>query len=157
MDDSPSGSSIPGILQARILEWVAISFFNACMHVKLLQLCPTLCKPMDSSPPGSSVHRILEARILEWVAISFSNGELNLPLRILVNSTYHRSHFTGFRIRSLHQCLPDFFIIDKFKSFSFPPSIMKNRRKRWRRRGRKKRQRKNHSSFPEIILHCILT
>ena len=26
MDCSPTGSSIPGILQARILEWVAISF-----------------------------------------------------------------------------------------------------------------------------------
>ena len=26
IDGSPSGSSIPGILQARILEWVAISF-----------------------------------------------------------------------------------------------------------------------------------
>ena len=28
-DSSPSGSPIPGILQARILEWVAISFSNA--------------------------------------------------------------------------------------------------------------------------------
>ena len=29
IDGSPLGSSIPGILQARILEWVAISFSNA--------------------------------------------------------------------------------------------------------------------------------
>ena len=29
---SPPGSSVPGILQARILEWVAISFSNASMH-----------------------------------------------------------------------------------------------------------------------------
>ena len=29
MDCSPPGSSVPGILQARILEWVAISFSNA--------------------------------------------------------------------------------------------------------------------------------
>ena len=28
-DGSPSGSPVPGILQARILEWVAISFSNA--------------------------------------------------------------------------------------------------------------------------------
>ena len=28
-DGSPPGSSIPGILQARTLEWVAISFSNA--------------------------------------------------------------------------------------------------------------------------------
>ena len=27
-DDSPPGSPIPGILQARTLEWVAISFSN---------------------------------------------------------------------------------------------------------------------------------
>ena len=32
IDGSPPGSSVPGILQARILEWVAISFSNACMH-----------------------------------------------------------------------------------------------------------------------------
>ena len=30
IDDSPSGSPVPGILQARTLEWVAISFSNAC-------------------------------------------------------------------------------------------------------------------------------
>ena len=28
IDGSPSGSSVPGIFQARILEWVAISFSN---------------------------------------------------------------------------------------------------------------------------------
>ena len=28
-DGSPPGSPVPGILQARILEWVAISFSNA--------------------------------------------------------------------------------------------------------------------------------
>ena len=29
VDGSPPGSSVPGILQARTLEWVAISFSNA--------------------------------------------------------------------------------------------------------------------------------
>ena len=29
MDGSPTGSPVPGILQARTLEWVAISFSNA--------------------------------------------------------------------------------------------------------------------------------
>ena len=28
-DSSPPGSAVPGILQARTLEWVAISFSNA--------------------------------------------------------------------------------------------------------------------------------
>ena len=31
-DSSPPGSSVPGILQARTLEGVAISFSYACMH-----------------------------------------------------------------------------------------------------------------------------
>ena len=30
MDGSPPGSPVPGILQARTLEWVAIFFSNAC-------------------------------------------------------------------------------------------------------------------------------
>ena len=29
IDSSPPGSSVPGILQVRTLEWVAISFSNA--------------------------------------------------------------------------------------------------------------------------------
>ena len=29
IDSSPPGSPVPGILQARTLEWVAISFSNA--------------------------------------------------------------------------------------------------------------------------------
>ena len=42
IDSSPPGSSVPGILQAKILEWVAISFSNICMHAKSLQSCQTL-------------------------------------------------------------------------------------------------------------------
>ena len=40
---SPPGSSVPGILQARTLEWAAISFSSACMQAKSLQLYPALC------------------------------------------------------------------------------------------------------------------
>ena len=49
IDGSPSGSSVPRILQAGILEWVAISFPNACMHAKSLQLCPTV-QPYGQQP-----------------------------------------------------------------------------------------------------------
>ena len=72
IDGSSPGSPVLGILQAITVEWVAISFSNACVHAKSLQSCPTLCDPMDSSPPGSSIHGILQARVLEWAAISFS-------------------------------------------------------------------------------------
>ena len=78
MDCRSPGSSVHGILQARILEWVAISFSRkprcAAAAVKSLQLCQTLCDPMDGSPSGSHVPGILQARTLEWVAISFSNA-----------------------------------------------------------------------------------
>ena len=79
IDSSPPGSSVPGILQARILEWVAISFSNACRHAKSLS-CLTLCDLMDSSPLGSSVHIIFQARILEQVAIFFSSQSYNIEL-----------------------------------------------------------------------------
>ena len=43
IDSSPPGSPVPGILQARILEWVAISFSNAWKwKVKVKSLCVRL-------------------------------------------------------------------------------------------------------------------
>ena len=73
IDSSSPGSPIPGILQARTLEWVAISF-SQCMKVKseseVAQSCLAPSNPMDCSPPG---YGIFQARILEWGAIAFSN------------------------------------------------------------------------------------
>ena len=75
MDSRPPGSPVPGILQARTLEWVAIILLQ-CRKVKseseVAQSCPTLSDPMDYSLPGSSVHGIFQARVLEWDAIAFS-------------------------------------------------------------------------------------
>ena len=68
IDGSPPGSPIPGILQARTLERVAISFSYAWKwKVKVkskAQSCPTPSDPMDCSPPGLSIHGIFQARIL---------------------------------------------------------------------------------------------
>ena len=69
---SPPESPIPGILQARTLEWVAISFSNAWKWKVKVKSCPTLRDPMDCSLPGSFVHGIFQARVLEWVPIAFS-------------------------------------------------------------------------------------
>jgi len=44
----------------------------AAATAKLLQSCPTLCKPIDYSRQGSSVPGILPVRILEWVAFPSS-------------------------------------------------------------------------------------
>ena len=70
IDGSPPGSPIPGILQARTLEWVSISLSQS----EVALLCPTLSDPMDCSLPGSSVHGIFQARVLEWGAIAFSRA-----------------------------------------------------------------------------------
>ena len=69
MDCSPPGSSIHGICQARVLEWVAIAFSDtscaaAATAAKSFQSCPTLCDPTDGGPPGSPVPGILQARTL---------------------------------------------------------------------------------------------
>ena len=100
----PKDYTVHGILQARILEWVAFPFssglsqprdWTQVSHIpggfftswatreaqdivryaaKSLQSCPTLCDPIDSIPRGSTVLGILQARTLEWVAISFSSA-----------------------------------------------------------------------------------
>ena len=59
IDGSPPGSPIPGILQARTLEWVAISFFNSWKwkvksESEVAQSCLTLSDPMDSSIHGKN-------------------------------------------------------------------------------------------------------
>ena len=55
IDGSPPGSSIPGILQARILEWVAISFSSAWkwkVKVKLLSRAWILVTPWTAAYQG---------------------------------------------------------------------------------------------------------
>ena len=66
IDGSPPGSPVPGILQARTLEWVAISFSS-----EVAQSCPTLSDPMDCSLPGSSIHGIFQARQRNYILIIY--------------------------------------------------------------------------------------
>ena len=52
IDGSPLGSPVPGILQARTLEWVAISFSNAWkwkVKVKLLSCARLLATPWTAA------------------------------------------------------------------------------------------------------------
>ena len=62
IDGSPPGSAVPGILQARTLERVAISFSNAWEWKVKVKSCPTLHDPIDYSLPGSSIHGIFQAK-----------------------------------------------------------------------------------------------
>ena len=124
MDCNPSGSSVHGILQARILEWVAMPSFRGSSQprdwiqvsliagrflsiwatreahfysaaAKSLQSCPTLCNPMDYRLPGSSVHGILQARILECVAMYSSRGSSQPRDRTWVSHIAGRFFTTG--------------------------------------------------------------
>ena len=62
-DGSPPGSPVPGILQARTLEWVAISFSNAWkwkVKVKSLSRVPLLATPWTAAhqaPPSMGLSR----------------------------------------------------------------------------------------------------
>ena len=62
-DGSPPGSPVPGILQARTLEWVAISFSNAGkwkVKVKLLSRVQLLVTPWTTAyqpPPSMGLSR----------------------------------------------------------------------------------------------------
>ena len=63
IDGSPLGSSVPGILQARILEWVAISFSNAWkwkVKVKSFSRARLLATPWTAAyqaPPSMGFSR----------------------------------------------------------------------------------------------------
>ena len=70
-DGSPPGSSAPGILQARILEWVAISFSNAWkwkVKVKSLSHVRLLATPWTAAyqAPPSGVGFWPEGCKLNW-------------------------------------------------------------------------------------------
>ena len=62
IDGSPLGSPVPGILQARTLQWVLLQCMKVKSESEVSQLCLTLRNPMDCSLPGSSVHGIFQAR-----------------------------------------------------------------------------------------------
>ena len=63
IDGNPLGSTVPGILQARILEWVAISFSNAWkwkVKVKSLSHAGLLATPWTvayQAPPSMGFSR----------------------------------------------------------------------------------------------------
>ena len=75
IDGSPPGSPVPGILQARTLEQVAISFSNAWkwkVKVKSLSRVRLLATPWTTAYQAPPSVGFFQARVLEWGAIAFS-------------------------------------------------------------------------------------
>ena len=97
IDGSPPGCPVPGILQARTLEWVAISFSNAWkwkVEVKSLSRIQLSVSPWTAdyqAPPSMGFSR---QELLEWVAIAFSETpfttwSLILPQNPMTESMSH--------------------------------------------------------------------
>ena len=106
MDCSLLAYSNHGILQERILEWVAVSFSRGSSRLRsepmslvfaaltgefftpvpprkpmyvyalVARSCPTLCDPLDCSLPSSSVHGIFQQEY--WSGLPFLSPE-NFP------------------------------------------------------------------------------
>ena len=90
IDGSPPGSPVPGILQARILEWVAISFSNAWKWKAKVKL---LSRVRLSATPWTAAHQAPPS-------MGFSTQEY--WSRVLVYTIYYwRQHTTGFDFPSL--------------------------------------------------------
>ena len=90
IDGSPPGSPIPGILQARTLEWVAISFSNAWewkVKVKLLSRVWPSAIPWTAAYQAPSSMGFSRQEYWSGGAIAFSEGigiwrsSRNEPLR----------------------------------------------------------------------------
>ena len=93
IDGSPPASPIPGILQARTLEWVAISFSSAWKwkvksESEVAQSCPTLSDPMDCSLSGKNTGVVCHF-LLQGI---FLTQGLNLRILLGRQIPYHWSH-----------------------------------------------------------------
>ena len=103
IDGSPPGLPVPGILQARTLEWVAISFSNAWkwkVKVKLLSRAQLLTTPWTAAyqaPPSMGF-----SRQKYWSGVPLPYLSANVPFckcaRLLTS-------YNG------HSCLPAHYLI----------------------------------------------
>ena len=77
MDCSLPGSCVHGIFQARVLEWVAISFASAWkwkVKVKSLSRVRLHATPWTVAQQAPPSMGFFQPRVLEWGAIAFSSG-----------------------------------------------------------------------------------
>ena len=88
IDGSPPGSAVPGILPARTLEWVAISFSSAWkwkVKVKSLSRVQLLATPWTAAyqaPPSMGF-----SRQEYWSGVPLSSPKRSLVFRILLFSS----------------------------------------------------------------------
>ena len=117
IDCSLPGSSVHGVLQARILEWVAMPFFRGSSRARrqtcvssvqfssVTQSCPTLCDPMNHSTPGLPVHHQLvefTQTHVHWVSDAIKPSHpLSSPSPLALSFSQHQGLFKW--VSSSHQ------------------------------------------------------
>ena len=69
IDDSPPGSPVPGILQARVLEWVAIAFSKAISSI--LHFTPKQQLPAFTEV-GEALGKMMKK--LRWQSNNYENS-----------------------------------------------------------------------------------
>ena len=100
IDSSPPGSPVPGILQARTLEWVAISSSNAWkwkVKVKSLSLVQPLATPWTAAhqaPPSMGL-----PRLEHWSGVPLSS--LCVPLVGFVSAQHLFDQFLYYLLKYL--------------------------------------------------------
>ena len=84
IDGSPPGSPVPGILQARTLEWVAISFSNAGKWKwSRSVMTDSLTTPWAAAYQAPPSMGFFQARVLEWGATAFSDESMGLAQKFV--------------------------------------------------------------------------
>ena len=95
IDGSPLGSPVPGILQARTLEWVAISFSNAWkwkLKVKSLSHVRLLATPWTAAYQASLSMGFSRQEYWSGVPLPSLGHLLGHPY-----SVYHKIHYWSLR------------------------------------------------------------
>ena len=81
IDSSPPGSSIPGILQARILEWVAISFSSLSHSIVFLYFFPLITEGGFFITPCYSLELCIQMGIFFLFSFAFQFSSFQLCVR----------------------------------------------------------------------------
>ena len=82
VDYSPLGSSVHGILQARILEWVAISFSRGSSRPRIEPRSPALqADTLTSEPPGKPSNYFRQETKSTWQLNQVKKVEIKHNIR----------------------------------------------------------------------------
>ena len=119
MDSSPTGSLVPGILQARTLEWVAISFSNAWKWKVKMKLFSRVWLP---ETPWTAAHQAPPSmgfsRQEYWSGVSMPSPtiDINVYKYILLHEVIFTKYFM---LPNWWVSCHEMFFSDKFRTVAY--------------------------------------